>query len=482
MAELVDSMGGENGPKIEITTINIDNDTVDADIIDNASIDIKASIDTTTSFKYIRNLEAIFESIPQSIIQLVFLMRTSFNQESSNSNSLSFLIISILSIIQSIISMTNSIINNDNAQMTLPKFKQYHKRLPPTKEFFKHSICRASEIIYRIGLLSLIWTVCQGLVFSIVCCFEILLLFLLSSLFEDKSVGRCCCKIGLDDLFLRIQTIIILPSELIYSFRSQYPFDFNHKDIFVKCACFCCCCTGWWCFYPCIILLSTHCQPGGKYESFPIPSFRIGVSLMEFIFLVLYGKFTQNGDRWDYLMDVDKGFIVFVSSIICWFIYSQYIFLFPSFSLPLNVSPRSKHGLAFNGELEELKRIKLAKFPYQVSKLKAGDLKVSGQKMPRKFDIGNEKEFWDEPAVFDKPESTPIMFALAMNQCDVINWLEKEKGIKSHRKMFENQQSNKLFHKKKMFDILDYNFARHCIDRGAVYDSTRQKDFAYFND
>ena len=120
------------------------------------NIDFEASIDTTTSFKYMRNLEKVFESIPESIPQLVFFMTTSFNtatgQESINDD-ISLLIIPILSILQSIISMTNSVVKNDNAQMKLPKFKQHHQRLPSTK-----------VIIYRIGLLSLKWTVCQGTV------------------------------------------------------------------------------------------------------------------------------------------------------------------------------------------------------------------------------------------------------------------------------------------------------------------------------
>ncbi len=58
-------------------------------------------VETTTSFKFVRNLEAIFESIPQSVLQLVFIIRTSARFEGSGV----FLWISILSIMQSIISM-----------------------------------------------------------------------------------------------------------------------------------------------------------------------------------------------------------------------------------------------------------------------------------------------------------------------------------------------------------------------------------------
>ena len=72
------------------------------------------AIETTSTFKYVCNLEAIFESIPQSILQLIFLMRTAWTTEGKGI----FLAISLLSTIQSIISMTNSIINNDNTYMT----------------------------------------------------------------------------------------------------------------------------------------------------------------------------------------------------------------------------------------------------------------------------------------------------------------------------------------------------------------------------
>merc|ERR1712154_590391 len=51
-------------------------------------------IETTSSFKYIRSLEAIFESIPQSVLQLVFIMRT-------GDGNTDLQVISLLSIFQS---------------------------------------------------------------------------------------------------------------------------------------------------------------------------------------------------------------------------------------------------------------------------------------------------------------------------------------------------------------------------------------------
>ena len=83
-------------------------------------------------------------------------MRTQWKSEGEGV----FLIISVASIIQSIISMTNSILKNDNVYMTVPKFKKYKKRLPPSWPFIKHLIARLSEVIYRIGLFALFWSVC----------------------------------------------------------------------------------------------------------------------------------------------------------------------------------------------------------------------------------------------------------------------------------------------------------------------------------
>eukprot|EP01084_Bolivina_argentea_P285282 489181_1 len=83
--------------------------------------DKNAAIESTLSFKYVRNFEAVFESIPQSVIQLVYVMRTSAISP-----------IFAISILQSIISMTNSILNNDYTQMQEDKFAKHKQRMPPT--------------------------------------------------------------------------------------------------------------------------------------------------------------------------------------------------------------------------------------------------------------------------------------------------------------------------------------------------------------
>ena len=130
-------------------------------------IDNKA-IESTMRFKYIRSLEALFESTPQAVLQLVYLMRTG---EIDNTNQQ---IIIIISLFQSILSMTNSILASDNAYMARDKFKDDKKRLPPSIPFLKHFVVRLSEISYRVGLFALFWTVVGGQWFAVLLGFEML--------------------------------------------------------------------------------------------------------------------------------------------------------------------------------------------------------------------------------------------------------------------------------------------------------------------
>ena len=105
-----------------------------------------SAIESTMSFKYIRSMEAVFESIPQSVLQLVYVMRVG-----------KYGIVFILSIVQSILSMTNSVLKDDNARgMQGTIWKKYRKRLPPSIKFFQHSICRLSQVLSRITILSIL--------------------------------------------------------------------------------------------------------------------------------------------------------------------------------------------------------------------------------------------------------------------------------------------------------------------------------------
>eukprot|EP01084_Bolivina_argentea_P053570 98344_1 len=173
-------------------------------------------VESTTSLKYIRSLEAVFESIPQSVLQMVFLIRTGGQYEGDTT----LLIISCLSVFQSVISMTNSIIKNDNLYMDVPRFKKHKKRLPPSWPFIKHAICRLSEVFYRISLLSLFWTVCGGPVFAVT--FGIEVIFILSLSFIELRAYR---NASVDDVMLRVQALVVLPTEIVF----QIPAD--NRDV-----------------------------------------------------------------------------------------------------------------------------------------------------------------------------------------------------------------------------------------------------------
>ena len=126
------------------------------------------AIESTSRFKYIRQLEALYESTPQAILQLVYLMRTGEFADP----------IVIISILQSIISMTNSMLNADSSYMARDKFFKHKQKFPPSIEFCKHLLLRLSEITYRIMLAAIFWTVVGGLPFGIVFGCECLLVMI----------------------------------------------------------------------------------------------------------------------------------------------------------------------------------------------------------------------------------------------------------------------------------------------------------------
>ena len=116
----------------------------------------------------------LFESTPQTVLQLVYLMRTlpsEFNDDGGIRNNT---IIIVISTFQSILSLTNSILATDNAYMAREKFKEHKKRLPPSIRFLQHFLVRFSEISYRVGLFSLFWTVVGGEWFLVLLGFEML--------------------------------------------------------------------------------------------------------------------------------------------------------------------------------------------------------------------------------------------------------------------------------------------------------------------
>ena len=129
------------------------------------------AIESTMRFKYIRSLEALFESTPQSVLQLVYIMRI------GDINIINDPII-IISIFQSILSMTNAMIASDNAYMARAKFKKHKKKLPPSTAYLKHFLIRWCEISYRVGLFALFWTVVGGEWFCVLFAYELMFPFL----------------------------------------------------------------------------------------------------------------------------------------------------------------------------------------------------------------------------------------------------------------------------------------------------------------
>eukprot|EP01084_Bolivina_argentea_P205747 351427_1 len=395
------------------------------------------SVETTSTFKFVRNLEAIFESIPQSILQLVFIMRTSAKLEGSGT----LLVISVLSIFQSIVSMTNSILKNDNTLMGQLKWKSYKQRLPPTIGFLKHAFCRLSEVIYRIGLLALFWTVCGGAAFGVLLGFEALLLLGYSMVQENKKDSSVFWsfwkEISVDEWCILVQAIIILPSELFYAERGRSHRAFRVEVYGIK-SCLSLMCimlSPFFCCYHLAVLMTTLCKLRRNY--YIHINLRIGASLIEWSVLIIWGLVAE--DRFMFLFSPDHGLYVFIVSIACYFAYTQYLCFFPDFSLPCGVSARSKYGYAFYGELAELQR-----------------LKIPNTRL--------EKEFWDEgckevynyTAIYNRSRSNKgpnaAMFALANNHLHVVEWLES-KGAENHRLRFAEQHG---------FQTMGQEFARMC--------------------
>ena len=220
-------------------------------------------------------------------------------------------------------------------------------------------------------------------------------------------------NLSVDDICLRMQAIVIIPSEFVY--ERQLHSSNNVKDApkrcmddFKRCSgeycsgffigCLPCCC----CFTPAICLSSLFCFR--KKESYRHPSIRIGLSFMEWIFVIIWAIAIP--ERSKFLFSFNYGLVIFIVSGICYFIHTQYLYFFPDFSLPGKVSIRSIHGYSFNGELEELQRVRTPK----------------GETRP---------VFWNGDKLH-----TPAMYALSMGHHRVVEYLVNEKGAKDPRREF----------------------------------------------
>merc|ERR550534_1986564 len=76
--------------------------------------------------------------------------------------------------------------------------------------------------------------------------------------------------------------------------------------------------------------------------------------MMEWIIIILIAS---NKDEGDFVFDSAYGFVIFIIGLVLFIFSSQYLYLMPRFVMPFGVSIRSKWRYAFNGELEELKRL-----------------------------------------------------------------------------------------------------------------------------
>eukprot|EP01083_Nonionella_stella_P090532 252887_1 len=376
----------------------------------------KTAIESTLSFKYVRNFEAVFEAIPQSVLQLVFILRDPNADVQA---------IFIISIIQSIISMTNSIINNDYTQMQEDRWKRYKQRLPPTHECFRHALSRLCEVAYRIGLLALFWCVCGGLAFGIMLAVELLLILARMRL----MIWTLQSEFNGDTILLNLNSLVVIPSEMVYSGMRLFWFKLCDVRYFPLCLVLnLCCCVGLAAFVVSLgpNIFSRHCYT----KVYPIPTVKIGTSFMQLIFMICYGVFSANGARKKFLLSPDHGLYIFIATCVCFLIYTQYLLFVPNFGIPQGINVRSKWGYAFGNELRELKKVNV-KFGNR--SIKRGILEIETEK--HKYVISTTAQFWDEPFVFvDSHPMTAAVFALANENYDIVHWLE-EQGAVAHKGM-----------------------------------------------
>ena len=365
-------------------------------------------------------MEAIFESTPQAVLQLVYVMRTySFGDSQGGNDAAGNNVILYLSIVQSIISMTNSILKDDNTRgMQGEKWKPYRKRLPPTTSFLKHAIARLCQVINRVGILSLFWTVVGGLGFSILIGCEMIMVIV--------KLGTIVCGVNnvtLEDIVLSLNHAIVLPPESIWDIHTRIKL----KEYLVPCGAWENCtevalvCCFSYCFCAIVPAFVSSLCAGFTGCSHNVPiwvSLRLGTSLIEMVIITMFGIYHSTSYNDNFLFwKPTSGLIVYLVVIIAYMIDCMYLQLFPNFSLPFDIGSRSRYGLAFSGELKAMKSFKMKK-------------SMSPQ------------EFWDQEILYKErpvPYVTCATFALANKQYHVVGWLEKQ-GASRHKKFKGNYE------------------------------------------
>ena len=321
-----------------------------------------------------------------------------------------------------------------------------------------HAICRLSEVIYRISLLSLFWTVCGGEAFAVLMAVEFLTLCFFVCGYDLTHDG-----LTMDDAYLRFQQLIIMPSELVYALQGRN-IDLPTNDmpcifrccVFLWCGGICCgscfCCAG------AAVLFSTCCLL--REEWYVHMTIRIGVSMLEWTILIIWGSVDDK--KYHYLFSANHGLSIFIISFICYFTYTQYMTLFPNFKLPHGIPIRSKWGYAFNGELEELKRFKKQTIESNgIAKWNDDDpteseINFNGVPNPMWYAFYGNLEKLKEWKYDGKTQERTLMIMLALSnkQYDIVEYLETELKLDEHKKIFENQDE---------FENMDYIFGREYL-------------------
>eukprot|EP01084_Bolivina_argentea_P063420 115798_1 len=256
--------------------------------------------------------------------------------------------------------MANAIINHDYTRMQHPKFSKYKKRFPPTLDSVKHSLIRLAEVTYRIGLLSLVWTVCGGSIFSIVMLYELFLTVIRLIFMRDHGM----LTLDADTILLNVNSLIVIPSEEFFAYNAmQWKWndwltcsgDDSIKIQQISCVMNMCCCLG---LSGALSAFSYIIRCKDKKVPF-IPTTRNGISLIEFLIVIFYGIYGENGERQTFLLEFNHGLSIFIAAFVFYIVFTQYLVLFPNFRLPFGVNIRSKWGYAYGNELTELQKIKV---------------------------------------------------------------------------------------------------------------------------
>jgi len=275
--------------------------------------------------------------------------------------------------------------------------------------------------------MSIFWSVCGGQAFSVMLGVELLFIIVLTLMeYMDEMTS-----LNFDDIFLRLQCMVILPPEMIFAEKLNHIEDANFgytgrwstfwkdytnkfsttaEQVFTWLAA---CCTTLCCCYIPAAFLTTCCCTYAVEDHYIHPRIRIGVSMLEWILIILFGIFM---DDHGFVFFDEYGFSIFIVGLVLYLVSSEYLYFMPRFVMPHGVRIRSKWGYAFNGELEELKKMKNQDWDQRLVR-----------KWEKRKDPGTGKE--KRVPVEWKPGTSPAMFALANGHRDVVQWLEEQGAI-----------------------------------------------------